>query len=50
MLGFAALIVVSLMAGMVPFFLGLIVVVPVFGHATWHLYKRLIEPQLAAGA
>lgn len=48
MLGFAALIVVSLVAGMVPFFLGLIVVVPVFGHATWHLYKRLIEPLPAA--
>lgn len=44
MLGFAALIVVSLAAGMVPFFLGLIVVVPVFGHATWHLYRRVIEP------
>lgn len=48
MLGFAALIIISLVAGMVPFFLGLIVVVPVFGHATWHLYQRLIEPQSAA--
>ncbi|NJM55099.1 MAG: DUF2189 domain-containing protein [Verrucomicrobiae bacterium] len=44
MLGFAALIVASLVAGMVPFFLGLIIVVPVFGHATWHLYRRVIEP------
>ncbi|MDZ4841554.1 MAG: DUF2189 domain-containing protein [Hyphomicrobium aestuarii] len=44
MFGFAALIVASLVAGMVPFFLGLIIVVPVFGHATWHLYRRVIEP------
>lgn len=44
MLGFAALIVVALVAGMVPFFLGLVVVVPVFGHATWHLYRKVVEP------
>jgi len=44
MLGFGALIVAALVAGMVPFFLGLVVVVPVFGHATWHLYRRVIEP------
>jgi uncharacterized membrane protein len=44
MLGFAALIVVALIAGMVPFFLGLVIIVPVFGHATWHLYRRVIEP------
>lgn len=44
MLAFAGLIVVALAAGMVPFFLGLVVVVPLFGHATWHLYRRVIEP------
>jgi uncharacterized membrane protein len=44
MLGFAALIVVALVAGMLPFFLGLVVVVPLFGHATWHLYRGVIEP------
>jgi uncharacterized membrane protein len=44
MLGFAALIVMALVAGMVPFFIGLVAVVPVFGHATWHLYRRVIEP------
>ncbi|MCI2398500.1 DUF2189 domain-containing protein [Aliiroseovarius subalbicans] len=26
--------------GMAPFFLGLFVVLPVLGHATWHLYRR----------
>ena len=34
----AALLVV----GSVPFFLGLVVVMPLLGHATWHLYRRLI--------
>lgn len=30
---------------MIPFFLGLLVVLPVLGHATWHLYERAIEPE-----
>ena len=49
MFGFAALIILSLIAGILPFFLGLIIVVPLFGHATWHLYRRVIEP-LPGGA
>lgn len=32
----------SLALGMIPAFLGLIVVVPVLGHATWHLYRRVV--------
>lgn len=27
-----------------PLFVGLAVVLPVFGHATWHLYRKLVEP------
>lgn len=38
----AVLIVVALAAGMVPGFLGLFVVLPVLGHATWHLYRRVL--------
>jgi uncharacterized membrane protein len=34
----AALLVV----GSVPFFLGLAVVLPLLGHATWHLYRKVI--------
>lgn len=37
----AALLVI----GSVPLFLGLAVVVPVLGHATWHLYRRTIDTQ-----
>jgi uncharacterized membrane protein len=32
----------SLALGMLPAFLGLIVVVPVLGHSTWHLYRRVV--------
>ncbi|WP_374646037.1 DUF2189 domain-containing protein [Tabrizicola sp.] len=42
MLGWGALIAVSLFAGMLPGFLGLFVVLPLFGHASWHLYRRAI--------
>ncbi len=39
------LIVAALLAfGSLPFFLGLTVVMPVLGHATWHLYRRAVEP------
>jgi uncharacterized membrane protein len=35
----AALLVI----GSLPFFVGLAVVLPVLGHATWHLYRRAVE-------
>lgn len=31
-----------LLAGSIPFFLGLTVVMPILGHATWHLYRKLV--------
>ncbi len=36
----AALLVI----GSIPFFLGLTAVVPMLGHATWHLYRMAVEP------
>src|SRR6516165_1065661 len=36
----AALLVI----GSIPFFVGLAVVMPLLGHATWHLYRRTVEP------
>jgi uncharacterized membrane protein len=36
----AALLVI----GSVPCFLGLAIVLPVLGHATWHLYRQTIDP------
>jgi uncharacterized membrane protein len=36
-----------LVAGTIPFFIGLAVVIPLLGHATWHLYRAAIsiDPQ-----
>ena len=36
--------------GMAPLFLGLFVVLPVLGHATWHMYRRLMPPARRVGA
>lgn len=33
-----------LVLGSLPFFTGLAVVMPVLGHATWHLYRKVVEP------
>ncbi|HLL28887.1 MAG TPA: DUF2189 domain-containing protein [Xanthobacteraceae bacterium] len=35
----AALLVI----GSLPFFVGLAIVMPVLGHATWHLYRQIVE-------
>ena len=43
MLGWGALIGLCLFLGMLPGFLGLFVVLPLFGHASWHLYRRAIS-------
>lgn len=44
MIGWAALIVILLAVSAMPYFLGLVVTLPVLGHATWHLYRRIIAP------
>jgi uncharacterized membrane protein len=28
--------------GSIPFLIGLAIVMPILGHATWHLYRRLV--------
>jgi uncharacterized membrane protein len=33
----------ALVLGSIPALFGLIFVVPILGHATWHLYRRLVE-------
>lgn len=42
MIGWGAFIGLCLVAGMLPWFLGLFVALPVLGHASWHLYRRAI--------
>ena len=39
----AGLIVVFTAMALVPFFLGLALVLPVVGHATWHAYRDLVR-------
>jgi uncharacterized membrane protein len=36
------IIAAALVIGSLPFFVGLAVVVPVLGHASWHLYRRVV--------
>jgi uncharacterized membrane protein len=43
MLFWAGLIVVFTAMAMVPFFLGLALVIPLVGHATWHAYRDLVD-------
>jgi uncharacterized membrane protein len=33
-----------LLLGSLPFFIGLAVVIPLLGHATWHLYRKAVVP------
>jgi len=45
MMALWGLIVVALLAaGAILFLIGLAVVLPVLGHATWHLYRKVVEP------
>lgn len=44
----AIVIAASLFVAMLPFFLGLLFVLPVLGHATWHLYRRSVGENLAS--
>jgi uncharacterized membrane protein len=42
MLGWGVFIALCLFLSMLPWFLGLFVTLPLFGHASWHLYRRVI--------
>jgi uncharacterized membrane protein len=42
MLGWAVFVALALFVAMLPYFLGLLVVLPVLAHATWHLYRRVV--------
>lgn len=44
MILWAALITVLVVAAMLPWFVGLLVVGPVLGHASWHVYRAAVRP------
>lgn len=48
MVGWAAAIGITLYLAMIPAFLGLVIALPVLGHASWHLYRRLVSFEPAA--
>lgn len=37
-------IAIALVIGALPFFVGLAVVMPILGHASWHLYRKVVAP------
>lgn len=42
MIGWALVVTVLLMVASLPAFIGLLVILPVLGHTTWHLYRKLV--------
>ena len=44
MAAWGLIVAVLLFVGSLPFFVGLAVVMPILGHATWHLYRKVIGP------
>jgi uncharacterized membrane protein len=46
MLVWAGLIAILTMIAMVPYFLGLLVVLPILAHASWHLYRRALYQEV----
>jgi uncharacterized membrane protein len=44
MAAWGLIVAVLLVLGSLPLFLGLTVVIPLLGHATWHLYRKVIAP------
>ena len=45
MAAWAFLVAAALIFGFATLFVGLAVVTPILGHATWHLYRRVIAPE-----
>lgn len=45
MIAWGLIVAAGLAIGSLPLFLGLAIVVPVLGHATWHLYRKVVMPR-----
>jgi uncharacterized membrane protein len=43
MLAWGAIVIGGLTLGAIPALVGLIVVMPILGHATWHLYRKIVR-------
>ena len=40
---FALIVALGLILGSLPLFVGLAITLPVLGHATWHVYRKLVS-------
>jgi uncharacterized membrane protein len=40
------IVAVSLAVAMIPLFVGLALAIPILGHSTWHLYRKLVAPPI----
>jgi len=40
------IVAAALLIGSLPLFVGLAIVIPVLGHSTWHLYRKVVVPDL----
>lgn len=45
MAAWGLIVAVLLVLGSLPFFLGLTIVLPLLGHATWHLYRKAVDTE-----
>lgn len=50
MAAWALIVVAGLLLGSLPVLVGLAVVLPVLGHSTWHLYRKLVQHEYTAPA
>ena len=48
MAAWGLIVAVLLIIGSLPVFAGLAIVLPMLGHATWHLYRKVVEPPPSA--
>ncbi|WP_322097018.1 DUF2189 domain-containing protein [Pelagibius sp.] len=48
MIGWAFVIMILLLVSIGAFFLGLFLTLPILGHTTWHLYRKLVAPESPA--
>ena len=47
MAAWGLIVAALLVVGSIPFFVGLAIVVPILGHSTWHLYRKIVVPDPA---
>lgn len=48
MLYWGGLIAVAIIVAMLPLFLGMILVFPILGHTSWHIYRKVLDPDISA--